>query len=87
MLNITEAVEIMTKNLPDREIQRATPFRGDLFIFLAPGKPGTLDADMDPYYSVNRKTKEFKEFSIVDGTTPKEVMLAFAEIGVEMKKK
>lgn len=87
MLNITEATKVIAKNLPGWKIQRATPFKGDLFIFLVEEPQNSPEQGMDPYYSVNRKTGEFKEFSIVDGTTPLEVFNAFETTGVDMKKK
>ena len=39
---------------------------GDFFIFQING-PDPLEGDLDPFFSVNKTTGKFSDFSIVDG--------------------
>lgn len=39
---------------------------GNLFIFLIHG-PDPLEGDLDPFFSVDKTTGKFSDFSIVDG--------------------
>lgn len=66
MLSENEAFKIVEKNLPNSEILKVIQYH-NLYIFQViiddPDEGG-----WDPYYSVNKDTKEFKDFSIlIDG--------------------
>lgn len=63
MIKPDEATKIIKKNLPNGKIQKSVVYK-DLYLFQvfrdAPG-----EEQVDPFYSVNQKTGEFKEFSII----------------------
>ena len=68
MLSPTQAAEIIKKNIPIGTIQSYIDY-GGLYIFqVFTTRPG--EEIMDPFYSVDRNTGEFSEFSILtDGNT------------------
>lgn len=62
MLNIKEAIEVVHKNHPNGEIQAWVTYK-NLYLFQVFNKrPG--EEEMDPFFSVNKETGEFKEFSV-----------------------
>ena len=80
---MVEAKKIAEEKYPEGEIQRAAPFGDDLFVFVIFGEKDSIEREMDPYFSINRRTKEFKEFSILEETTPLEILDIFSKEGVE----
>lgn len=63
MLNVNEATEIVRKALPNGKIQKTVVYT-DLYLFqVFRDTPG--EEEIDPFYSVNQKTGEFNEFSIL----------------------
>lgn len=63
MLTKEQATIVVKKALPDGNVQRVVEYR-DLYLFqVFTSSPG--EEDMDPFYSVNRETGEFREFSIL----------------------
>ena len=68
MLNGREATDIVVKAFPTGDIQAYVGYE-NLFIFQIFSKdPG--EEEMDPFYSVNRETGEFRDFSVItDGDT------------------
>jgi len=68
MLSLEEAKTIVQKNLPGGSIQCSVDYN-DLYLFqvfrIAPG-----ESEMDPFFSVNKKSGAFKDFSVItDGNT------------------
>lgn len=63
MLNSKQALAIVKKNLPGSLVYKYILYK-NLFVFQVliddPDEGG-----WDPYYSVNRLTKEFRDFSII----------------------
>ncbi len=63
MVDLAEATKIVAKFLPGDKIEAVVEWE-NLFLFQifnqGPGEEG-----MDPFYSVNRDTSEFRDFSIV----------------------
>lgn len=64
MLNEKAAYIIVKRNLPGSSIKKVIKYR-ELFIFQVFVDSGLGEESLDPFYSVNRKTKEFKEYSIM----------------------
>lgn len=68
MLNAREATRVVIRELPLGKIQSYIEYR-DLFVFLV-FRDDPFEEETDPFYSVNRKTGKFDEFSILtDGDT------------------
>lgn len=63
MLNLEQAVKVIRKVLPKGKIQKAISYRG-LYIFQV-FRDEIGEEELDPFYSVNKKTGEFNEFSII----------------------
>lgn len=63
MLNINQAKIIVKKNIPEGKIQAVVMYK-DLYVFQV-FLDDELEGQMDPYYSVNIKTGEFRDFSII----------------------
>ena len=61
-----EALKIAMRNMPpgSKFIKSAT--HGNFFIFHI-NSPDSLEGDLDPFYSVNKTTGKFRDFSIVEG--------------------
>jgi len=77
MLNIREAMNIVKKNHPGGSIQTYVEYR-NLYLFQVFNKlPG--EEEMDPFFSVDKETGEFKEFSILTDATPNEIIPLFVK--------
>lgn len=63
MLDISEAEKIVRENLPDGRIAKHIEY-GDLFVFQVFRKD-PVEGDWDPFYSVDRRSKEFRDFSVI----------------------
>lgn len=62
-LNMTQAIDVVHQEFPDGRIQKAVDYDG-LYLF----QIFTGDSDegqVDPFYSVDQETGEFKDFSII----------------------
>ena len=75
MLNEKQAAAIIAKKIPKGTIQNVIDYRG-LFIFQV-FIEDPFEEDMDPFYSVNKQTGEFKEFSIITDGDITEVTALF----------
>lgn len=64
MLNINQAIEIIKKNLPNGKIQAHIVY-GGVFLFQV-FRDDPFEEEMDPYFSVDQETGEFRDFSIFD---------------------
>jgi hypothetical protein len=71
MINLAEATAIITKNLPGSQIQKTAEY-GDKFLFLV-----DLPDEFPVFFSVNRKTKEFSDFSPWADADPAEIERLF----------
>jgi hypothetical protein len=66
MMNEAEALKIAMKYMaPGSKFVKSATY-GNLFIFQING-PDPLEGDLDPFFSVNKTTGEFSDFSIVEG--------------------
>lgn len=63
MLNVNQAKTIVKNNIPNGKIQAVVVY-GDLYIFQV-FTDDELEGQMDPFYSVDIKTGEFRDFSII----------------------
>lgn len=63
MLNILAALVIVKKHLPNSKVKKYIEYK-DLFVFHV-DIDDPAEGGWDPFYSVNRKTKEFRDFSII----------------------
>lgn len=75
MLNEKQATAIIVKKIPKGTIQNVIDYRG-LFIFQV-FIEDPFEEDMDPFYSVNKQTGKFKEFSIITDGDITEVTALF----------
>lgn len=75
MLDINEATKVIKKNIPDGKIQAMITYN-DLYIFqVFTDRP--FEEEMDPFYSVNQQTGEFRDFSIITDGDPAKVVSLF----------
>lgn len=67
-VSLQNAINIVKKNIPNGKIDAAIRYR-DLYLFKVFIDNG-FEKEMDPFYSVNINTGEFRDFSILtDGDT------------------
>ena len=67
-VSLQNAIDIVKKNIPNGKIDASIRYR-DLYLFKVFIDNG-FEKDMDPFYSVNINTGEFRDFSILtDGDT------------------
>lgn len=74
MLNIQEAEKIVYEVFPKGKIQAVVSYK-DLYLFqVFTDRP--FEENWDPFYSVNKATGEFRDFSVItDGNTSELVSL------------
>lgn len=72
MLNVNQAKTIVKNNIPNGKIQAVVVYR-DLYIFQV-FTDDELEGQMDPFYSVNIKTGEFRDFSIITDCDTRELV-------------
>ena len=77
MLSNKQAELIVRKNLPNGKIATSIEY-GDLYVFQV-FIDDPQEGGYDPYYSVNSKTKEFRDFSIITDGDMEELMDLFME--------
>lgn len=77
MPNVQEATAIVHKNYPEGKIQKFIVYK-DLFLFQV-FSDDPFEGQWDPYYSVNQKTGEFRDFSIITDGDIVEITNLFAE--------
>lgn len=63
MISIEKAKQIVRNNLPHCKIERVLPYNGQYIISAPTSDP--LEGDMDPFYSVDMETGEFRDFPIL----------------------
>jgi len=66
MLSEAEALKIAWKYMAPGSKHIKTAEYGNLFIFQING-PDPLEGDLDPFYSVDKITGKFSDFSIIEG--------------------
>ena len=69
-----EAYDIVKKDVPFGKIQACVEYNGLYLFQVFDSRPG--EEEMDPFYSVNKDTRELKEFSLfTDGDMTQVVSL------------
>lgn len=77
MLSVNDAMKIVKKNIPDGSIQAVIVYK-DLYVFQV-FTDDELEGQMDPFYSVNINTGEFRDFSILTDGDTSEIVRLFTE--------
>lgn len=75
MLQVKAAEEIVQKAIPQGKIQAVVVY-GDLYLFQV-FTDDPFEGDADPFYSVNRLTGEFRDFSIITDGDISEIVRLF----------
>lgn len=77
MLNLDEATKIITENLPGGRISAVVEYK-NLFLFqVFHSMP--FEEELDPFFSVDRDTGEFDDFSIIVDGNINEVIPLFVQ--------
>lgn len=75
MLSFDEALKVIKRELPNGRIQKATSYR-DLYLFIVFNDlPG--EQEMDPFFSVNKTTGAFSDFSVLTDGNIDEIFTLF----------
>lgn len=77
MISLEQAKIIVKENLPTGNIQRQIEYRGLYLFQVFTTEPG--EEEMDPFYSVDMKTGEFRDFSIITDGDIVEITDLFTE--------
>lgn len=77
-LSLNEATAIIKREIPIGEIQAVVEYKG-LYLFQV-FTDRALEEDMDPFYSVNMETGEFRDFSVFDDGNINEITALFLEV-------
>jgi hypothetical protein len=72
-MDISEATTSLQKRLPDGAVIRGATEEGELFLFLAT-RPDPLEGRLDPFFSVNKRTGEIRDFSPQEFDNPVDVL-------------
>lgn len=75
MLNFEEAKNVVKENIPKGKIQKAILY-DNLYVFMV-FMNDKFEGQMDPYYSVNINTGEFRDFSVITDGDIGEIMEMF----------
>lgn len=78
MLSEFDAVAVITKVFPDSRIEKPIEYRG-VFLFQVFGND-PLEGGQDPFFSVNQKTGEVRDFSVITDGDPKEIEAKFLKV-------
>jgi hypothetical protein len=77
MLDITEATKIISKSIPNAKIQAVVEY-GDLYLFqVFTDLP--FEEELDPFFSVNKETGEFRDFSILTDGNVRDIEALFMD--------
>lgn len=77
MLSIDEATKVVKTNHPSGKIQSHVEYR-NLYLFMVfNNRPG--EEEFDPFFSVNKETGKFEDFSVITDGDISEIMTLFAE--------
>ena len=71
MLSLNNALAVVKKNYPDGKIQKYIDYK-NFYVFMIFGND-ELEGQFDPFFSVDKNTGEFSDFSIITDGDPKEL--------------
>jgi hypothetical protein len=75
MLNVIDATRIVQRNHPEGIIKKVVSYK-DLYLFMVfNNRP--FEEQMDPFFSVNKETGVFNEFSVLTDGDTSEVLSLF----------
>lgn len=77
MLSVKQAVNMVKNNIPTGNIESMIIYNG-LYVFKV-FTDDELEGQMDPFYSVNMETGEFRDFSIITDGNTSEIVKLFNE--------
>jgi hypothetical protein len=78
MLSVLDATTVVRQNHPYGDIKKVVTYK-NLYLFMVfNNRPG--EEEMDPYYSVNKDTGVFNEFSIFTDGDMDEVLSLFENV-------
>lgn len=77
MLSVKQAVNTVKNNIPTGNIESMIIYNG-LYVFKV-FTDDELEGRMDPFYSVNMETGEFRDFSIITDGNTSEIVKLFNE--------
>lgn len=72
-LTINDARDIVLKNLPKGSEIKGSTIEGNFYLFIATN-PDPLEGHLDPFYSVNKNTGAFRDFSPQDYDQPLDIL-------------
>lgn len=73
--NMKSAIKIVKHHMPYGQIQKAAEYK-DLYLFII-YMPDPYEGQMDPFYSVSKRTGEFRDFAYLEDGIFEEVMNLF----------
>lgn len=77
MLNKADAITIAKNAILDGRIEAVVEYKDLYLLQIFEDRPG--EEDMDPYYSIDRNTGEFRDFSIITDGDPNEIAALFIQ--------
>lgn len=77
MLNIQDAILVINKNIPNGKIQKSVVYHG-LYLFQV-FTDDPFEGELDPFYTVDMKTGEFRDFSILTDGDQEELAMLLGE--------
>lgn len=75
MLDVKEAIKIVNKNIPTGKIQSYIVYKNVYLFQVFTNVPG--ESEFDPFYSVDKETGEFRDFSIITDGNISEISTLF----------
>lgn len=73
ILSLTDAKQVVLRQLPSGSEIKGSTEEGDFFLFLAVN-PDPDEGHLDPFYSVNKITGAFRDFSPQDYDQPLDIL-------------
>lgn len=74
-----EAITLLSDTLEEGSTIRSVIEQGDKFLFIA-HRPDPLEGTFDPFFSVDKKTREVRDFSPQDYPNPLEIINKLKEV-------
>lgn len=84
MLSVLDATNIVRKVYPDGIIQKVISYKNLYLFMIFNNRP--FEEEMDPFYSVNKNTGVFNEFSILTDGDTDEILYLFEQAKKVMRR-
>lgn len=82
MLSANEATRVVKEYMPTGDIQKRIEYEGLYLFQIFTDRPG--EEELDPFYSVNKETGEFRDFSIITDGNTEEILRLFSQPAKEV---